>query len=112
MGVKPAGMAAVVEGVAMSNTRARAHVAKAREFLTAAEISLEAGRANSAASSAVTAGINAKDAVCLHLVGVTGKTDRHEDAVKQLSRTGPTGKMLAPSFKRLLGLKTPSQYSA
>lgn len=44
---------------------ARAHLRKAREFLEAAELNLDFELNNAATSSAVTGGINAKDAVCL-----------------------------------------------
>lgn len=96
----------------MSKARIEAHMAKAREFLEAAELGLEAGYPNSAASNAVTAGINAKDAMCLHALGAKGKSDRHDAAIKELSRIGAHGRQLAPTLKRLLVLKTPSQYSA
>ena len=50
---------------------ARSHLAKAREFLEAARSSHEQDMFNAAASNAVIAGINAKDAICLRLTGVT-----------------------------------------
>jgi hypothetical protein len=52
---------------------ARAHLAKAREFLEAAELTNDLGLFNAAASSAVTSGINSKDAICLTLTGRTRK---------------------------------------
>jgi uncharacterized protein (UPF0332 family) len=96
----------------VSEARSLAHVAKAREFLDAAELNHDAGLPNSAVSNAVTAGINAKDAICLRTLGSTGKTDRHADAIKELMSTGEQGRQLAPTLKRLLALKTPSQYAA
>lgn len=89
---------------------ARAHLDKAREFVAAAEASLELGLFNAAASNAVIAGINAKDAICLKVIGATGKTDSHADAVGELARVGATGKALAPVLGRLLKLKARSQY--
>lgn len=89
---------------------ARAHLAKAREFLEAAELTLEMELFNAATSSAVTAGINAKDAICLKVSGRSGKSDRHADAIAELTAVGPAGKQLAPSFRRLLKLKGGSQY--
>jgi len=53
---------------------ARAHLAKAREFLTAAELDLDLDLFNVATSNAVISGINAKDATCLRLTGTTGKS--------------------------------------
>ena len=91
---------------------ARAHLAKAREFLEAAEATLEIGLFNAATSSAVIAGINAKDAICLKVTGRTGKSDRHAAAIAELASAGTTGKQLAPTFRRLLKLKGGSQYLA
>jgi len=47
---------------------AHAHLSKSREFLDAAENDLVAEHCNAATSSAVTSGINAKDAICLKWV--------------------------------------------
>jgi hypothetical protein len=57
-------------------------------------------------------GINSKDALCLAVTGKTSKSEDHSRAVKELRESGPTGATLAPTFSRLLGLKTPSQYLA
>lgn len=65
-----------------------------------------------AASSAVLAGINAKDAICLRLTGRTSKADAHRSAVTELAAAGPAGKTLAPTFRRLLALKTAAQYQS
>jgi hypothetical protein len=65
-----------------------------------------------AASSAVSAGINAKDAICLRLVGKTTKGEDHKRAVGELARAGQTGKELESTFSRLLGLRTTAQYQA
>ena len=65
-----------------------------------------------AASSAVLAGINAKDAICLQLTGRTGKSEDHRSAVPELAAAGPAGKALESTFRRLLGLKTAAQYQA
>ena len=48
---------------------ARGHLTKAQEFLAEAKSALANGHANVATSNAVIAGINAKDAICLVLVG-------------------------------------------
>jgi hypothetical protein len=47
---------------------ARAHLAKAQEFLAAAEFTLDLDLFNAATSSAVSSGINSKDAI----VGAAG----------------------------------------
>jgi hypothetical protein len=91
---------------------ARAHLEKAREFLDAARDCLEAGHHNAASSNAVIASINAKDAICLRLSGVTRKADDHAAAVRELKAVGPLGTTLAPTLSRLLRLKTKSQYQS
>lgn len=91
---------------------ALSHLRKAREFLEAAGLELEMELHTAAASSAVLAGINAKDAICLQLTGRTGKSDDHRAAVPELAAAGPAGKALGSIFRRLLGLKTAAQYQA
>ncbi|MFM7253314.1 MAG: HEPN domain-containing protein [Ilumatobacteraceae bacterium] len=91
---------------------ALSHLAKADEFLLAAETSLDQALFNAATSNAVVSGINAKDAICLKLTGVTGKADSHSSAVEELSKTGKLGRELAPTLSRLLQLKTKSQYQS
>jgi len=91
---------------------ARAHLAKANEFITAARFNLELELHNAAASDAVVAGINAKDAVCLSLAGATRKSDSHQAAVAELKAVGPAGAALAPTLSRLLKLKSKAQYQA
>lgn len=68
---------------------AKAHLAKAREFLEAAELTNDLDLHNAAASSAVTSGINSKDAICLALTGRTNKSDNHNEAVAELRDAGP-----------------------
>ena len=92
--------------------QAHAHLRKAGEFLEAARLELERDLHTAAASSAVLAGINAKDAICLRLSGRTGKTDDHRSAVPELAAAGPAGKALETTFRRLLALKTAAQYQA
>lgn len=91
---------------------ARLHLAKAREFLDAAEASLGLRLDNAAASDAVISAINSKDAICLALIGRTGKTENHAQAVDELKRSGPAGAALATTLSRLLNLKTRSQYAS
>jgi uncharacterized protein (UPF0332 family) len=90
---------------------AQLHLAKALEFLEAAEGNLEQRRYNAATSDAIISGINAKDAVCLTLTGRTDKSDNHADAVPELKRAGRAGADLSPTLSRLLRLKTKSQYA-
>lgn len=88
------------------------HLAKAREFLDAAEIARDLELYNAATSDAVLSGINSKDAICLLLTGRTGKGDNHLEAVAELRATGKTGADLAATLSRLIKLKTKSQYAA
>jgi uncharacterized protein (UPF0332 family) len=89
---------------------ARAHLAKAREFLEAAELENRADLYNAATSSAVVSGINSKDAICLKLTGRTSKSDDHAAAVGDLAASSAQGRQLGPTFKRLLSKKAKSQY--
>jgi hypothetical protein len=91
---------------------ARGHLAKAREFLAEAKSALANGHPNAATSNAVIAGINAKDAICLVLVGETSKADDHRQAVGELKRAGKIGADLAVTLDRLLKPKTKSQYQS
>jgi uncharacterized protein (UPF0332 family) len=91
---------------------ARAHLAKAKEFLEAAELALDAELFNAAASDAVVSGINSKDAICLKLTGTSTKSDDHNAAPAELRRAGKAGADLEATFKRLLNLKSRSQYQA
>lgn len=72
---------------------ARAHLDKSREFLEAARLAADAGLHNAATSDAVISGVNAKDAICLRLTGVTGKADDHRAAVRELSQSGRKGRV-------------------
>lgn len=91
---------------------AGAHLAKAKEFLKAAELALDATLFNAATSDAVVSGINSKDAICLKLTGQTIKSDDHRAAPAELRRAGQAGADLEATFKRLLNLKSRSQYQA
>jgi len=93
-------------------TDARAHLAKAREFLEAAEVELAGGLCTASTSSSVLAGINAKDVICLSSTGRTGKSDDHKSAAVELAASGPAGRALETTFRRLIALKTRSQYTA
>jgi hypothetical protein len=91
---------------------ARAHLAKAREFLQAAELTNDLALFNAAASNAVTSGINSKDAICLALTGRTRKTDNHAEAIAELRGAGSQGRDSSTTLSRLLRLKSKSQYQA
>jgi len=91
---------------------ARGHLTKAQEFLAEAKSALANGHPNAATSNAVIAGINAKDAICLALVGKTSKADDHRQAVSELRKAGKIGVDLAVTLDRLLKPKTKSQYQS
>lgn len=89
---------------------ARTHLRKAKEFLDAAILTQDQSLYNAATSNAVSAGINAKDAICLATRGHTNRTDNHKAAVKELELSGSAGKSVAAKLGRLLALKPKSQY--
>ena len=91
---------------------ARAHLAKAREFLEAADLTNDLQLYNAAASNAVTSGINSKDAICLTLTGRTKKSDNHAEAIAELKGAGSAGRDSSATLSRLLRLKSKSQYQA
>jgi hypothetical protein len=91
-------------------SEARAHLAKAQEFLDAARAAVDANWYNAAASSVVLAGINAKDALCFALAGRTVAADDHRAAVNELRALGAPGREAATALDRLLGLKDRAQY--
>ena len=91
---------------------ARAHLAKAREFLEAADLTNDLQLYNAAASNAVTSGINSKDAICLALTGRTKKSDNHAEAIAELRGAGSAGRDSSTTLSRLLRLKSKSQYQA
>ena len=91
---------------------ARGHLTKAQEFLAEATSALANGHANVATSNAIIAGINAKDTICLVLVGKTAKAEDHRQAVGELRKAGKIGADLAPTLDRLLKSKTKSQYQS
>ncbi len=91
---------------------ARGHLAKANEFLSEAASALQQGHLSVATSNAVIAGINAKDAICLALVGRTSKSDDHRQAVPELRQAGKPGAELASTLDRLLKAKTKAQYQS
>jgi uncharacterized protein (UPF0332 family) len=90
---------------------AKNHLKKAREFLEAAQATCDLNMYDAATSSAVISGINSKDAICLKVTGRTDKSENHNAAINELSRSGLDGKSVAPIFSRLLALKPKAQYA-
>jgi hypothetical protein len=91
---------------------ARSHLAKAREFLEAAELTNDLELYNAAASNAVTSGINSKDAICLAVTGRTRKSENHVEPVAELKAAGSVGRDTSATLSRLLRLKSKSQYQS
>jgi uncharacterized protein (UPF0332 family) len=85
-----------------------AKVAKAADFLLMAEIADELGSYDAAVSLAVSAAINASDALILAAGGVVPSGDDHAVAERSLSRlAGPDA---AKQLSRALRLKSQAQY--
>jgi hypothetical protein len=87
-----------------------AHHRKASEFLEAARDALASGWSNAATSNAVSAGINAKDALCFILAGRSHAAEDHRAAIVELRRLGERGRDAAVQLDRLLALKDRAQY--
>jgi len=92
---------------------ARSHLDIAHEFLDNAESAFELGASRAAGSDAVLAGIRAKDAIAVAILGRTGKNRDHRDAVKELE-SALAGRSVANDAIRaldeLLSSKTDVQY--
>jgi hypothetical protein len=93
----------------VSPADARAYLAKASAWLQAAEANLQARRWDVAAGSAVTAGINACDALTGALVGQRAGGE-HNEANDLLTEAGDDGRYAARQLSQLLRFKTPAQY--
>jgi uncharacterized protein (UPF0332 family) len=99
------------ETVEVTTREAAAHQRQAEEYLRAAQHSLSVGDFNAAAGTAVDAGINAADAVAGMNLGQRWK-GAHDQAADFVAKAGVEGKELARELRRLLPLKTQSQYDA
>ncbi len=99
------------DAVPLTRADAIAHCDQAGEYLRAAEHSLEIGDLNAATGTAIDAGINAADAVAGINLGRRWK-GAHEQASRFVAGAGVDGRDVAKELRRLLPLKTQSQYSA
>lgn len=93
----------------VSPADARAYLSKAIAWLDAAKESLDARRWDVAAGGAVTAGINACDAIAGALVGERAGGD-HLEAVNLLGSAGDDGRYASRQLSQLLRYKAPAQY--
>lgn len=94
----------------VSVAQVRAYAAKAAEFTKAAAGALDAGHNIAAASLAIHAGINAADAVCGARLGQRAAGEDHDQVLGLLSQAGPDGAEVARDLRRLLPLKTKTEY--
>ena len=99
----------------MTRSDALAFLAKAEQYLAAAQDSFAAQRFTVAAGDAIHAGISAKDAIMTMRTGSTGKGRDHMQAVSEL-RLGLGDRADAPtaerSLRELLAAKPDVEYAA
>jgi len=94
----------------VSSTQVRAYVGKAQEYADAATSELQAERYIAATSLAIHAAINAADAVCGARLGERAAGDAHEQALGMLRNAGDDGASVERDLRRLLPLKTRTEY--
>jgi hypothetical protein len=92
-----------------SATDAVDYLAKATEFLRAAQDAQQLGNHTAATSNAVHAGIAAGDAIAAARSGSIWRGS-HDQAPLHLERSGPDGKQAARHLRRLVPLKTRAEY--
>jgi hypothetical protein len=93
----------------VSKADAAAYLAKSQSWLDASRESLTAERWDVAAGGAVTAGVNACDAICGTLLGQRSGGG-HDEAVGLLATAGDDGRHASRQLAQLLRFKTPAQY--
>lgn len=89
----------------------RAHLAQAEEYLRAAEDALALGHTKAATGNAVTASINAADAVTGAVLG-NRWSGEHAGSIGHVSTAGDAGQRVAKHLRTVLPLKTAAQYGA
>lgn len=94
----------------VSGAQVRAYAGKAQEYADAAANELEAGRFIAATSLAIHAGINAADAVCGARIGKRSTGEDHDQVLNMLGDAGPDGAKVQRELRRLLPLKTSTEY--
>jgi len=88
----------------------RAYAGKAQEYANAARSESDAGRYIAATSLAIHAAINAADAVCGGRVGERSVGDAHDQVLALLRMAGADGLAVEKELRRLLPLKTTTEY--
>ena len=94
----------------VTTAQARAYTAKAEEYTEAAASELEAERYIAATSLAIHAAINAADAVCGIRLGERAAGEDHDQVLTLLKQAGPDGAKVERDLRRLLPLKTKTEY--
>lgn len=89
---------------------AQTKIAKAREFLAAAQDSLAHDRPNAACSDAVNAAVNANDALCLARLQRYSTAQNHAHALELARACGTVGRDVAKQLERVLKVKDKAQY--
>jgi len=100
--------------VGVDRRQAGAFLAKATEFLEAANASALAGRRDAAMLDAIHASISAADAVACALAGVRSTDPDHSRAAELLEEIGPKGEVAshARQLRQLLAKKNAVEYEA
>lgn len=94
----------------VSAAQVRSYAAKAEEFAEAAASDLAAGRNIAATSLAIHAGINSADAVCGARLGKRTAGEDHHQVLILLRQAGSDGAEVERDLRRLLPLKTKTEY--
>ncbi len=87
-----------------------AYASKAEEYAAAASSELESERHIAATSLAIHAAINAADAVCGARLGQRAAAENHDLVLTLLKQAGADGTTIAKDLRRLLPLKTKTEY--
>ena len=95
---------------AVSSAQVRAYAGKAEEYAAAAASELEAERYIAATSLAIHAATNAADAVCGARLGQRAAGEDHDQVLTLLKQAGGDGATLEKELRRLLPLKTKTEY--
>ena len=94
----------------VSAVQMRGYTNKAQEYAEAAASELESERYIAATSLAIHAGINAGDAVCGARLGHRAAGEDHDQVLMLLQQAGPDGAKIVKDLRRLLPLKTKTEY--
>jgi hypothetical protein len=91
-------------------SQVRSYAGKSQQFADAAVAELAAGRPIAATSLAIHAAINAADAVCGARLGIRAAGEDHSAVLALLRQAGTDGADIEKDLRRLLPLKTQTEY--